>query len=166
MVIRRETQSDVEAISAVTQAAFADHPFSKATEHFIVSALRVAGALTLSLVAEIDGQEVGHVAFSPITISDRSCDWFGLGPISVAPAHQRKGIGTALIREGLSRLKALGAQGCVLVGDPEYYKRFAFRSYPELIHDGVPPENLLALPFDRHRPQGLVEFHPGFGATG
>jgi putative acetyltransferase len=166
MIIRHETESDIEAISAVTQAAFENHPISNQTEHFIVKALRAAGALTISLVAEVGGQVVGHIAFSPVTFSDGSLNWYGLGPISVAPARQRQGIGTALMREGLSRLKALGAQGCVLVGDPNYYQSFGFRSYPELRHEGVPPENLLVLPFGEHKPQGIVEFHPGFWATG
>jgi putative acetyltransferase len=165
MIIRHEMASDIEAISAVTQAAFANHPISHQTEHFIVKALRAAGALTISLVAEMDGNVVGHIAFSPVTISDSSPEWYGLGPISVAPARQRQGIGTALMLEGLTRLKALGADGCVLVGDPGYYKRFGFRSYPELSHEGVPPENLLVLPFGEHKPRGFVVFHPGFSAN-
>jgi putative acetyltransferase len=166
VIIRHEMESDIEAISAVTRAAFENHPFSNQTEQFIVKALRAAGALTISLVAEVGGQVVGHIAFSPATISDGSRNWYGLGPISVAPAHQRQGIGTALMHEGLSRLKALGASGCVLVGDPAYYHRFSFRSYPELRHEGVPPENLLVLPFGEHKPRGIVVFHPGFSATG
>jgi putative acetyltransferase len=166
MIIRNETESDVEAITAVTQAAFENHPISNQTEQFIVQALRAAGALTVSLVAEVGGQVVGHIAFSPVAISDGSPDWYGLGPISVAPARQRQGIGKALMREGLTRLKALGADGCVLVGDPDYHERFGFRSYPELLHEGVPPENLLVLPFGRHKPRGVVVFHQGFAANG
>jgi putative acetyltransferase len=166
VIIRPEIESDIEAIAAVTQAAFANHPISNQTEHFIVQALRAAGALTISLVAEMSGQVLGHIAFSPVAISDGSPDWYGLGPISVAPARQRQGIGTALMREGLTRLKALGANGCILVGDPDYYQRFGFRSYPELLHEGVPPENLLVLPFGEHKPRGFVAFHPGFSATG
>jgi len=165
IIIRPESQSDIEAITAVIQAAFASHPLSKQTEHFIVRALRAAGALTVSLVAEVDGQVVGHIALSPVTISDGSLGWYGLGPISVAPARQRQGIGTALMREGLARLKALGADGCVLVGDPVYYQRFGFRPHPELRHEGVPPENLLVLPFGEQTPRGVVEFHPGFWAA-
>jgi len=100
--------------------------------------LRAAGALTISLVAEAGGKVVGHIAFSPVTISDGSLNWYGLGPISVLPAYQQQGIGKALMREGLLRLKALGANGCVLAGDPGYYERFSFRSFPELNHEGVP----------------------------
>ena len=166
MIIRPETDADIEAIGEVTKAAFENHPISQQTEHFIIAALRAANALTISLVAEVDGRVVGHVALSPITISDGSEDWYGLGPISVLPEYQRRGIGKALMHEGLSRLKALGAKGCALVGDPDYYERFGFRSVPELTHEGVPQRNLLVLPFGESRPQGIVEFHPGFLATG
>ena len=166
MIIRPETDADIEAIAEVTKAAFENHPISRQTEHFIIAALRAANALTISLVAEVDGRVVGHVALSPITISDGSEDWYGLGPISVLPEYQRRGIGKALMHEGLSRLKALGAKGCALVGDPDYYERFGFRSVPELTHEGVPQSNLLVLPFGESRPQGIVEFHPGFLATG
>lgn len=166
MIIRPETDADIEAIAEVTKAAFENHPISQQTEHFIIATLRAANALTISLVAEVDGRVVGHVALSPITISDGSEDWYGLGPISVLPEYQRRGIGKALMHEGLSRLKALGAKGCALVGDPDYYKRFGFRSVPELTHEGVPQRNLLVLPFGESRPQGIVEFHPGFLATG
>ncbi len=164
MIIRNETDSDVEAIAEVTKAAFETLAVSHQTEQFIVAALRAAGALTLSLVAEIDGKVVGHVAFSPVTISGGSPDWYGLGPVSVLPEHQRQGIGTALIREGLSLLRARGAGGCVLVGHPEYYRRFGFRSLPELSVEGVPAEYVFALPFNEETPRGVVEFHKGFSA--
>ncbi len=80
-------------------------PISRQTEHFIVNALRLAGALSISLVAEINSQIVGHIAFSPITASDGSKDWYGLGPVSVLPDHQKQGVGKALINNGLSLLK-------------------------------------------------------------
>jgi len=166
MIIRSEKQSDVEAISEVTRAAFENHPYSRQTEQFIVSALRAANALTVSLVAEIDGKVVGHVAFSPVTISDGSDGWYGLGPVSVLPTCQNQGIGKSLIQEGLALLKALGANGCALVGEPRYYERFGFRNRPELVHEGVPQEYFLALPFCEHELKGVAVFHPGFGATG
>ena len=165
MIIRNETESDIEVISDVTKAAFENHPISNQTEQFIISALRAANALTISLVAEIDGKVVGHIAFSPVTISDGSGDWYGLGPISVLPEHQKQGIGKSLMHEGLSQLKARGAKGCVLVGDPHYYEGFGFRSFPELTHEGVPQENVLALPLGEHKAQGIAVFHQGFSAT-
>jgi putative acetyltransferase len=128
--------------------------------------LRAANALTISLVAEVGGKVVGHIAFSPVTISDGSHNWYGLGPISVLPEFQKQGIGKSLIHEGLSLLKALGAKGCVLVGEPKYYERFGFRNFPYLILDGVPQEYFLALPFDNNKTQGTVVFHQGFSANG
>jgi putative acetyltransferase len=166
MIIRNEMESDVAAISEVTRLAFEYHPISNHTEQFIVQALRAAGALSISLVAEVGGKVVGHIAFSPVTISDGSHDWYGIGPVSVLPEYQKQGIGKSLIREGLSLLKALEAKGCVLVGDPKYYERFGFRNLPDLTLDGVPEEYFLALPFDKDKTQGIAVFHEGFSATG
>jgi putative acetyltransferase len=166
MIIRQELESDVEEIFKVTKAAFADHPYSNHTEQFIINALRAAKALSISLVAEIDGKVVGHIAFSPVAISDGSHDWYGLGPVSVLPAFQKRGIGKSLIHEGLALLQALGAQGCVLVGDPKYYERFGFRNLPDLRIEGVFKENILAFPFNNRIPQGEVIFHQAFSAKG
>ena len=166
IIIRTENESDIDAISAVTKAAFAQLAISNQTEQFIIKALRNANALIISLVAEMEKKVVGHIAFSPVTISDGSPDWYGLGPISVLPEFQRKGIGKSLIREGLSRLKAAGAKGCILVGDPGYYKPLGFRNLPGLIIDSVPKENILTYPFDENKIQGIVTFHEAFAAKG
>lgn len=159
-------ESDFEAITEVTIAAFNTLPISNHTEQFIIKTLRAAGVLTISLVAEIDDQIVGHIAFSPVTISDGSTDWYGLGPVSVLPKYHRQGIGKSLINKGLDLLKDLEAQGCVLVGDPNYYKKFGFQNYPDLIHEGIPQEVFIALPFSERIPKGIVVFHEGFLATG
>jgi putative acetyltransferase len=164
MSIREETVSDIEAITQVTIAAFKTLQVSNHTEQFIIKALRAAGALTLSLVAEIDECVVGHIAFSPVKISDDTKDWYGLGPISVLPEYQRQGIGKTLIQEGLSRLKNLGARGCCLVGHPEYYRKFGFENVAGLIVEGVPEEAFFAFSFDGHTPEGTVTFHDGFKA--
>ena len=166
MIIRNETISDIEAIAKITIAAFQNLAISNHTEQFIINALRDANALTLSLVAEVDGKVVGHIAFSPITISDGSLNWYGLGPISVLPEYQKQGIGKSLILKGLSLLKDMGGQGCALVGDPNYYKRFGFKNIPDLIYEGIPQEYFLALPFDKIIPHGTVMFHEGFLAKG
>lgn len=166
MLIRDETERDAAAIGTVTVAAFASLEISSHTEQFIIDALRAAQALTLSLVAEVDGRVVGHIAFSPVAISDGARDWYGLGPVSVLPAYQRKGIGKALVQEGLSRLKALGAKGCCLAGHPQYYRKFGFENVPGLVLPGVPEEVFFALSFDGRFPQGAVTFHEGFNATG
>ena len=105
ILIRSETNADVSAINEVTIAAFKTLEISNQTEQFIIKALRAANALTISLVAELDGRIVGHIAFSPVTISDGTKNWYGLGPVSVLPEFQRQGIGKALIQEWLSRFK-------------------------------------------------------------
>ncbi len=166
MVIRSETEADWAAITEVTKAAFETLEISNQTEQFIIEALRAAKALTLSLVAEVEGRVIGHIAFSPLTISDGTPNWYGLGPVSVLPEYQRQGVGKALIQEGLSRLKDMNAQGCCLVGHPDYYRKFGFKNVPELVHEGVPPEVFFALSFDGHTPQGTVTFHDGFKAEG
>ena len=164
--IRSETDADVSAITEVTVAAFKTLEVSNHTEQFIVAALRAAKALTLSLVAEVDGRVIGHIAFSPVTISDGTRNWYGLVPVSVLPAYQRLGVGKALIREGLARLKAMNAQGCCLVGHPDYYRKFGFINMPGLVLEGVPQEVFFALSFDGHTPQGAVTFHEAFKADG
>lgn len=138
LIIRNETASDIEAITDITKAAFENHPFSNNTEQFIINALRGANALTISLVAELEGKVVGHIAFSPVTFSDGSKNWYGLGPVSVEPDHQKQGIGTKLVKDGLDILKDTGAGGCVLVGDPNFYERLGFKSFDGLKHEGVP----------------------------
>lgn len=166
LLIRSERSADAGVIAEVTVAAFKTLEISHQTEHFIVAALRAAKALTVSLVAEMEGRVVGHIAFSPVTISDGSPDWCGLGPLSVLPLFHRRGIGSALIREGISRLKDLGAGGCCLVGHPEYYRRFGFQNVRGLVHEGVPEEVFFVLSLDGRIPQGVVEFHAAFKATG
>jgi putative acetyltransferase len=164
ITIRSETDSDINAIGDVTAAAFRTLDISNHTEHFIIEALRAARALVISLVAEVDGEVVGHIAFSPVTISDGTPGWHGLGPVSVLPACQRQGIGKALIQDGLSRLKAMNSQGCCLVGHPGYYAQFGFRNPSGLVVEGVPPEVFFALSFDGRYPKGIVTFHAGFKA--
>ncbi len=166
VIIRDETDADSNAITEVTAAAFETLEISNHTEQFVVEALRAAQALTLSLVAEVDGRVVGHIAFSPVTLSDGTQNWYGLGPVSVLPEYQRRGIGKALIREGLARLQEIRAQGCCLVGHPEYYGQFGFTNPPGLGHEGVPPEAFFALSFDGHTPQGTVAFHEAFAVDG
>jgi putative acetyltransferase len=166
VLIREETAADADAIAEVTAAAFEKLAVSGHTEQFIIAALRSAGVLEISLVAETAGRIVGHIAFSPVTISDGTQNWYGLGPVSVLPEYQRQGIGSALIREGLSRLKEAGAAGCCLVGHPEYYQRFGFKNEPRLVLGGVPPEVFFALSLDGRIPRGTVKFHEAFAATG
>ncbi len=165
MLIRNETSADIDIISVITLAAFKSNPLSNQTEPFIINALRKANALSVSLIAEMDGQIVGHIAFSPVTISDGTSHWYGLGPVSVVPDLQSQGIGSALIKQGLANIKTMNARGCALVGYPNYYKRFGFKNNPELIYEGVPQEAFLILPFCKEIPQGIITFHQAFHAT-
>ena len=162
MLIREEREGDFAAIRLVLAAAFRDHPYSDQREHFLVDALRGAGALTVALVAEEDGEIVGHIAFSPIQIDGRLQGWYGLGPVAVHPHRQRAGIGQALVRAGLVRLANLRAGGCVLLGEPAYYGRFGFAVHPQLRLEGVPPEYFMALAFGSTYPSGAVTYHGAF----
>jgi putative acetyltransferase len=164
MSIRFETQADHEAVREINIAAFADHPFSQQTEHLIVAGLRDAGALTISLVTEAEGRVAGHIAFSPALINKQDQGWFLLGPVAVLPGLQRRGLGTALVLAGLDALRRMGAQGCVLVGDPAFYGRFGFKQATGLSYPGVPKEYVLVLPLAGTEPKGIVSHHPAFEA--
>ena len=166
IVIRAETTADIDAITEVTIAAFASLEISNHSEQFIIEALRADKALSLSLVAEVEKRVVGHIAFSPVALSDGTRHWYGLGPLSVLPDDQRRGVGTALIERGLSGLKNLGARGCCVVGHPDYYRKFGFQNGGGLGVKDVPDEVFFALSFGGRFPRGDVTFHQGFRATG
>jgi putative acetyltransferase len=166
MIIRAERAEDVSSINALITAAFTGRPFSSGTEAVIVDAVRAAGALRLSLVAEEEGEIVGQIAFSPVTIEGQDDGWLGLGPVAVAPARQRQGIGTVLIRQGLAVLRAQGAPGCVLLGNPKYYARFGFAHDPRLSYRTVPPPYFQRLAFADALPLGRAEYHAAFDVSG
>lgn len=166
MHIRPETPADADAIERIEYAAFRNHPQhapgAEPVEHRIVAALRADRALTLSLVAEIDGRPVGHLALSPARVGDDPAGWFLLGPIGVLPEHQRRGVGTALLRACLDILREGGALGVVLVGDPAYYGRFGFAPAPGLTWPGVPDAFVLGLALTDRAPTGVIVGHPAF----
>jgi putative acetyltransferase len=162
--IRIEEKGDIDAIEKVTFEAFLNAPHTDNTEQYIVRELRNSGALSISLVAESQGQIVGHVAISPVTISDGAKGWFGLGPISVSPRIQRSGVGSELMRSVLEALKDTGAAGCVLLGDPAYYSRFGFQPESCLVLLDVPPEYFQAIQFSGLLPRGNVTYHEAFNA--
>jgi putative acetyltransferase len=164
MLIRPETPVDIAAITRVTERAFAHAVHSSHTEQFIVEALRAAGALTVSLVAEQDQVIVGHVAYSPVTIGNGAHDWYGLGPLAVDPALQSRGIGSALVRAGMARLRAVSAAGCVVLGAPAYYGRFGFKVIPGLVYPGPPPEYFMAQVISGVVPHGEVAYHVAFAS--
>ena len=166
ITIRPETPSDEDSIEQVTRRAFLTHPYSHQTEQFIIRALRADHALSVSLVAEDAGRIVGHIAISPVSVDDGSGGWYGLGPISVEPDLQRRGIGRYLMEKGLAELRKFGANGCVLVGDPAFYSRFGFANDPALVLEGVPKEFFLSLSFGTSSAHGNVQFHSAFRAEG
>lgn len=162
VTIRPEAPGDEATIFALTEAAFADMPFSEGDEQHLVNALRKDGDLTLSLVAEDAERIVGHIAFSPVEIEDGTPGWFDLGPVSVWPELHHRGIGGALVRRGIADLRAMGAKGIVLLGSPDYYGRFGFRHEPQLAYPGPPAEYFQCLPLDGDLPSGVVTYVPAF----
>ncbi|NTZ91020.1 GNAT family N-acetyltransferase [Agrobacterium tumefaciens] len=165
MIIRPEQQGDEEAIARVTEDAFRDVDHSDKTEHLIVERLRKAGALTVSLVAEDSEGIVGHIGFSPVTLTSGETGWFCLAPLSVTPDRQGQGVGSRLAREGLAALERLNAAGCVVAGDPDYYGRFGFRPVEGLSAEGIPDEYFTVLRLHGGTPSGIVGFHPGFDSV-
>lgn len=161
-MIRDQQPDDDTVVRQLVGDAFRGRPYSDGREPAILEALRAAGALTVALVAEEGDQILGQVAFSPVAINGTARDWYGLGPVAVRPDRQGKGIGQALIRAGLDRIRALGAQGCVLAGAPGYYGRFGFAADPRLQSPGIPPQYFLVLPFGAEVPDGTVTFHAAF----
>jgi putative acetyltransferase len=160
VMIRLENDTDKAAIHDLTARAFAGKNYSDGTEPELIDALRDAGALAVSLVAEEDGTIIGHVALSPAFAQDGSQGWFALGPISVAPERQRQGVGGMLVRESMARLEKLNALGCVLIGDARYYPRHGFVLRPDLAPATEPAQHYMVKALTEKTPQTCVSFHP------
>ena len=163
LTIRPESPVDYAQIAVVTEAAFAEVEHSDGSEVAILERLRAEGDLTLSLVAEDGERIVGHVAVSPVTISDGTTGWFGLGPISVLPSCQREGVGLRLMQRAIADMRSQGARGIVLLGEPAYYARFGFERDPKLAYPGPPAEYFQRLVLDGDAPSGTVTYAPAFG---
>lgn len=122
MHIRPEAPSDLAAVRAVNEAAF-----GTSGEADLVDTLRDKVQPLVSLVADLDGSVVDHILFSPVTLTPGAdVMLMGLGPMAVLPEHQRRGIGSALVAEGLKRCAALGCDAVIVLGHPAYYPRFGF----------------------------------------
>lgn len=165
VTIRPEVDADHPSIRQVHRLAFGQD-----AEGILVDALRNSGLVTLSLVAELDGQVVGHILFSGIRIVSkvRSVDALALAPMAVLPEHQRKGIGSSLIESGLEQCRQAGHRIVIVVGHPNYYTRFGFS--PEL---AVPLESEYAgeafmafelVPGALEGVAGVVQYSPPFRA--
>jgi putative acetyltransferase len=114
----------------------------------------------------VDGTIVGHVAFSPARPDDGSSGWYTLGPVSVDPAFQRRGIGRGLITEGLRTLASRNASGCIVLGDTRYYTRLGFVAAPNHAPAGEPKEYFMVLGLRSSIPTGTINFHDAFRHAG
>ena len=166
MQVRPERPGDADQVSEVTTAAFATAAHSGGNEARVIEALRQANALAISLVAVGDeGRIVGHIAFSPVRIDLKPGQWYGLGPVSVLPHLQKTGIGKTLILEGLDMLRHMGAELCVLLGEPDYYRRFGFASDPGLTYLNYPINPYFQrIVLSGDPPKGDVTYHAAFDA--
>jgi len=166
MLIRDERPDDASRITQIQYAAFTGHPLhppgAEPVEQRIVEDLRASGALTLSLLAELDAEAVGHVALSPAIVGKEPSGWFLLGPIGVLPRFQGRGAGSGLVREALRRMRAQRAKGVVLVGDPGFYARFGFTTAQGLAYPGVPDQFVLAVRLGDTAPTGEILAHRAF----
>lgn len=165
-VIRDEGPADAEAVEVLVARAFKDHPHSMQTEHLIARELLTAGALVFPKVAVLAGAIIGYATFSRVQLNPEYDGWYGLGPVAVAPERQGRGIGSALITEGLASLKRSGAVGCVVLDKPEFYQRFGFERVPELAFAAALPEYFLTYAFKEPLPSSAVSYHPAFSITG
>lgn len=161
MQIRDERREDEERISALITAAFLEAPHRDGNEACLVSGLRAAQALLLSLVAEEVGQLIGHIAASPCRIGGQS-GYALIAPVSVLPARQGQGIGSALMQAALHRLEAARVPGAALVGDPRYYQRFGFAVRAGLGCAGIPSDYVLSRGLTGAAPVGELDLDPVF----
>ena len=164
MHIRPERPADLAAVRTVNLAAFETR-----VEADLVDALRRREETLISLVAEHNGLVVGHILFSPVTLSGHpALKIMGLAPMAVLPSEQRRGIGSALVRAGLDRCKQSGFSAAVVLGHPAYYPRFGFTPASRFAIKSeydVPDEAFMALEFEPgilHDKSGTVCYHPAF----
>jgi len=161
--VREEEPGDIEAVRALNEAAF-----GQPDEGAIVDALRGHCPDHISLVAIDDDQVNGHIMFSPVTM-DGGPRGMGLAPMAVLPDRQRDGIGSSLVREGLSRLRQDGCPYVIVLGHPEYYPRFGFEPASEYglacQWEGIPDEAFMVLVLDPEAMggvRGVARYRPEF----
>ncbi len=164
--IRPEQPADIPWIRLVHEAAFPGP-----TEARLVDNLRYHRKASVSLVAESDGRVVGHILFSPVTLEGSDIPGLGLAPVAVLPDHRHRGVGSKLIREGLKNCRKTGCRFVVVIGEPNFYRRFGFRkaSVRGLRNEyGVDdPFMVLELKPGAIPPAGgLVKYAPDFAESG
>ena len=160
--IREEVPADAQVLHKLTYDAFLPMSFSDDSEADALDRLRADGDLLLSLVAEHDGEIVGHAAFSPIPSHE---GWVALGPISVRADVQKRGIGRRLIADGLAEMKKRRLRGCILTGNPDVYKGSGFRQATRLSYGELPNQYIQYVSFSDDEPSGPLEFAPGLEST-
>lgn len=123
MLIRGEIPVDAPGIDQLLRQTF-----PTGAEADLVQKLRQDGLFVLEMVATDDkGQIIGYIGFTLVDVNgDKECQWVGLAPLAVASAYQRQGIGAKLVYDGLDSLNEFGYMAVVVVGDPNYYRRFGF----------------------------------------
>lgn len=168
MKIRQEIPDDYPAVYTVIQAAFAAAAHSDGTEQDLVQALRASPQFVpaLSLVAEQDGQVIGHILFSRVDIGGQAA--LALAPLAVLPAFQRQGVGSALVQAGHRIAASLGYGYAVVLGSETYYPRFGYRpagAFGIAAPFAAPPENFMAIRLRDDAPtvHGVVRYDPAFG---
>ena len=165
IIIRDEKAADRSAVCTLNELAF-----GQPGEATLVEALHRHGAAVVALVAESADHIVGHILFSPVHVElSQDKRLLGLAPMAVLPSHQRQGIGSRLVEEGLKRCAALGWDGVVVLGHPEYYPRFGFvhaATFGLRCEYDVPSEVFMARELPGHSIRGatgLVRYHQVFG---
>ncbi|MFV9674185.1 MAG: GNAT family N-acetyltransferase [Anaerolineales bacterium] len=164
MLIRAEKKDDQDDVFAVNGSAF-----ETPAEATLVNVLREKAQPVVSLVAEDNGNVVGHIMFSPVVLLGYpGLKVMGLAPLAVSPEHQRKGIGSALVRAGLEQCRQLDFVAVVVLGHPEYYPRFGFSPSSRFGIDSeyeVPEEAFMAVELEPEAlsgKTGRVKYHNAF----
>jgi putative acetyltransferase len=170
--VRPEAPADHDAVYRVHERAF-----GRADEAHLVERLRREAHPHLSLVAEAEGDVVGHIFFSPVKVespgdpSGNPPVAMGLAPMAVLPGRQQQGIGTQLVHEGVAACRRQGVEALVVLGHPDYYPRFGFRparTWGLRCTYDVPEEAFMAMAVKKgalRDRSGTVRYHPAFDAV-
>ena len=166
VTIRKEMDTDISKINAMYMDLYhyclTQNANDEVKKHDVIEELRLNGALLLSLVADMEGDIVGHIAFSPVKINDNDSKWVKLGPVNVDPKHQKMGIGTKLVNEGIDQLRLLNYDGVIVFEARECFERFGFSNKPSLQNLSTKTEDTYAIALNALPPRGNVTFHSAF----